>query len=145
MKDLMKNHYNPAPLKIMENYRFHLRKQKDDETVQEFLSSLRRIFFNCGFGNYLSTALRNLLVFGLRSERIQSQLLEMANLTLDKATELATSLELSIKDAAQLHSKPAAMINQVNQVNLKIKNKIYHCTLLMRINMRSWVVIGFVN
>lgn len=125
VKNLLQDHYNPAPLEIMENYRFHMRKQKDDETVQDFLSSLRRLSIHCGFGNYLSTALRNQFVFGLRSERIQSRLLEMPNLTLEKATQLATSLELSIKDAAQLHSKPATamMVNQFHHNNTNKGNK----------------------
>lgn len=118
IKVLLQEHYNPKPLEIMENYRFHLRKQKDDESVQDYVSALRKLSINCGFGNYLSTALRNQLVFGLRSERIQSRLLEMSNLTLDKAVQMAASLELSIKDAAQLHNKQSSSVTV---------NHVHHC------------------
>lgn len=50
--DLLKEHYDPAPLEIMENYRFHLRKQKEHENVQDFVSALRKFSINCNFGAY---------------------------------------------------------------------------------------------
>lgn len=77
-----------------------------------------RLSINCGFGAYLPTALRNQFVFGLKSERIQSCLLEISDLTLDKASKVAKSMELSAKDAAQLHRPSAAA--SVNHVQHKV-------------------------
>lgn len=100
----LRDYYDPTPLEIAENYRFHQRKQQDGETVMEFLVELQKLSMHCNFGQYLRTALRNQLVFGLRSARIQSRLLETKNLTLELATDIAVGMELSAKDAQQLHS-----------------------------------------
>lgn len=98
LKTLLQNHFNAVPSEIKENYRFHLRKQNEDESVDDYLSALQTLSINCVFGNYLSTALRNQIVFGLRSECVQRRLLEMDKLTLEKALQMATSLELSAGD-----------------------------------------------
>ncbi|XP_044764494.1 uncharacterized protein K02A2.6-like [Coccinella septempunctata] len=99
----MKNHYNPEPLEIAENFRFLQRKQNDGESVQEYLTALQRLATTCKFGDYLKKALRNQFVFGLRTQNIQSRLLEMKDLTIERALEVAISMETSARDAAQLH------------------------------------------
>nr|CAI5854179.1 unnamed protein product [Callosobruchus analis] len=49
--------------------------------------------------------LRNQFVYGLHSRHIQSRLLESRDLTLDHAVEVSTSMEMSERDANQLHRK----------------------------------------
>ncbi|XP_071635762.1 retrovirus-related Pol polyprotein from transposon 17.6 isoform X1 [Temnothorax longispinosus] len=103
----LRDFYDPAPLEIAENFKFHQRKQKDGETVQEFLAALHKLSVHCKFGDYLKTALRNQLVFGLSNKRIQARLLELADLTLEKAAQVATTMELSEKGAQQLQGGAA--------------------------------------
>lgn len=72
IETLLKTHYEPAPLEIVENYKFLLRKQADGEKVADFVVALRRLSIHCNFGAYLETALRNQLVFGLRQQKVQT-------------------------------------------------------------------------
>lgn len=109
---IMKQYYSPAPLEIAENYRFHQRKQQEGESAQDFLTALQKLAINCNFGTYLNTALCNQFTFGLRSERIQNRLLETKNLTYQSALETAIAMELSAKDAAEIHQK--STINAVS-------------------------------
>lgn len=82
----------------------------------------RKLSLHCSFGTYLNTALRNQLIFGLQSQTIQGRLLEINNLTFDKALETAMALESSISNAAQLH-KPVSNANQVNSLSKKRGNR----------------------
>ncbi|KAL6420409.1 hypothetical protein ACFW04_014535 [Cataglyphis niger] len=56
------------------------------------------------FGDYLRTVLRNQLVFGLLNKIIQTRLLQIPNLTLDKAVHVTTTMEL-LKRGAHSNSK----------------------------------------
>lgn len=111
--------YSPAPLEIAENFRFHQRKQQEGETVEQFVAALQKLSIHCNFGAYLTTVLRNHVVFGLRSKRIQSRLLEMRDLTFEKAVETAVSMELSEKDVNQLQSQMQLGLSPVDYVNQK--------------------------
>ncbi|KAG5324957.1 SETMR methyltransferase, partial [Pseudoatta argentina] len=63
--------------------------------------SYSKLSVHCNFEAYLNTGLKNQLVFGLASLRIQSRLLEMRKLTFEKAIQIATAMELS-EDTQQL-------------------------------------------
>ena len=72
--EILLNHFNSQPLEIVENFKFLQRKkQEDGESVQEFLTALQKLATACKFGDYLKTALRNQLAFGLHSKKIQNK------------------------------------------------------------------------
>lgn len=81
---MLGEHFDPKPLEIVENFRFHLRKQQEAESIEEYVVALRKLSINCNFGAYLEMALRNQLVFGVRSPKVQNRLLECKDLTLKK-------------------------------------------------------------
>lgn len=64
---ILQTHFDPKPLEIVENYRFHMRKQQDGESAEDFIVALRKLAINCNFGAYLDTALRNQFAFGVRN------------------------------------------------------------------------------
>ncbi|XP_058817568.1 uncharacterized protein K02A2.6-like [Topomyia yanbarensis] len=106
--DILETFFNPRPLEISENFRFKCRRQGDkdaatpEESVDEYLVALRRIAVTCNFGQYLETALRNQLVFGIKRNDIRSRLLEKRELTLQSARDIAVSMELSKKGGAEI-------------------------------------------
>ncbi|XP_071638443.1 uncharacterized protein [Temnothorax longispinosus] len=118
--ELMQQYYSPAPLKIAENFRFHQRRQHEGESVRDFQTGLQKLAIHCKFGEYLKTALRNQFVFGLCSEKIQNRLLESKDLNLDRAFEIALAMELSARDAAELHHSGV-----VHALNARTKNNKY--------------------
>lgn len=69
----------------------------------KYFTALQRLATTCKFEDYLKEALRNQFVFRLRTQNIQGRLLEQRDLVIEKALEIAISMETSAKDAAQLH------------------------------------------
>lgn len=89
----------------MENFRFHQKKQEDGETIQQFIATLHKLSVNYKMDAYLKTTLRNQFVFGISNRRIQSRLLEIKDLTFDKACQVALIMEMSEKGGVQLQTK----------------------------------------
>ena len=103
LKDLMKGHFEPKPLVIAERYHFHRRDQAAGESIAEYMAELRRLSRTCEFAEeYLSEALRDRLVCGLRSENIQKRLLTETDLTLKRAVQVAQAMEAAEKNAKSL-------------------------------------------
>uniref|UniRef100_A0A182PUQ5 CCHC-type domain-containing protein n=1 Tax=Anopheles epiroticus TaxID=199890 RepID=A0A182PUQ5_9DIPT len=92
---ILQEHFNPNPLEILENFKFASRKQRENESLCEYLMDLEKLAQSCNFGDYLDKALRNQFVFGLQNRAIQSRLLEVRDLTLDKAKDIAFGMEMS--------------------------------------------------
>lgn len=109
----MSDFYAPEPLDIAENYIYHQKKQREDENAQQFMAALQKLSIHCKFGSYLHTALRNQFVFGLRNQRIQSRLLEAADLTMERALKVATTMELADQGVSKLKADVALDIDYV--------------------------------
>ncbi|XP_034182200.1 uncharacterized protein LOC117605235 [Osmia lignaria lignaria] len=124
--------YEPAPLEIAENYKFHQRKQKEGESVQKFLAALQELCLHCKFGEYVKIALRNQLVFGLISKKIQARLLELPDLTLEKVTQVATTMEMSDKGTQQLQGETPEV--NIVQAAKRITNRGGHTDKLSKHN-----------
>lgn len=122
IETLLKEHFDPAPLEIVENYKFHLRKQMEGEKVAEFLVALRRMSIHCNFGAYLETALRNQFVFGIRNQKVQNRMLETKILTLKRAEEIATAMEMSERGGAEMHHQ-LPKVEAVNLVNQRSRRR----------------------
>ena len=66
------------------------------------MAELRKLSEHCDFKANLSDSLRDRLVCGIKKGNIQKRLLSESDLKLEKATEIATSLEIAAKDAVEL-------------------------------------------
>ncbi|KYN14206.1 Uncharacterized protein K02A2.6 [Trachymyrmex cornetzi] len=66
------------------------------------MAALQKLSLHCKFGDYLQTELRNQFVYGLKNQRIQSRLLETANLTRESALKIACGMELAEKGVSKL-------------------------------------------
>lgn len=100
--DALHRHYKPKKLIIVERFAFYSRSQGESESVTEFEAELRKLALYCGFDNFLVQALRDRLVCGLKDPAIQRRLLAESDLTLQKAMDIAVSMEVAEKSTRQL-------------------------------------------
>lgn len=107
LQAVLKGHFQPEPLIIAERHRFYTRSQGANESVLEFVADLRRLAITCGFGEFLDQALRDRFVCGLRVETVQKSLLTEANLTLNRALEIAQAKEAASKNVKGLKGASA--------------------------------------
>lgn len=106
---LLSSHFCPPPLEIVERFKFHKRDQGVDESLSEFLASIKQLSEHCNFGENLKNSLRDRFVCGLKDEAIQKRLLQEPNITLESATSLAFAMETAQRDATEIHNSTAAI------------------------------------
>ncbi|XP_076396724.1 uncharacterized protein LOC143265926 [Megachile rotundata] len=95
IKKCLKTILEPEPLEAAEIFVFQQRKQREDESIQEFVNDLHKLSAKCNFGSYLKTAIRTQLIAGFRNPIIQARLLETQNLTFDTTVNTAITMELA--------------------------------------------------
>ena len=119
----LKEHYNPTPSETVQRSKFHSRVRRQGESVAEFVAELRSLAEFCNFGTSLNDMLRDRLVCGINSSKIQQRLLAEKDLTLDKAVDLALGMETATKNVKELAqaggSETTTVRAEVNQVNTR--------------------------
>ncbi|XP_017891008.1 uncharacterized protein K02A2.6-like [Ceratina calcarata] len=114
LKQTMRQHLQPAPNPMAERYKFKECTQKEGEDIKRFLVNLKRLSTFCEFGDNLENSLRDQFVWRLSSDIIKKKLLGEKDLSYQRAVELALSLELAGKNAAEMKSPgSSATVNYV--------------------------------
>ena len=83
---LTKFHDYSSPRKntLFKRFKFWNRSQQEGETVDQFVTELKRMIKNCEYTESTDAMVRDRLVFGIRDEKVQSQLL---HIDVDKLTQ----------------------------------------------------------
>ena len=130
LKQLMLHYQNLHPNMILERFKFNSRVRNVNESVSVFVAELRKLTEYCEYRESLNNMLRDRLVCGITHERTQKCLLsEGLAQTLEKALDIALSLEMDISQTAVIQS--GYMNNksetQILKVSDKEVKKCYHC------------------
>ena len=71
-----------------ESYRFNARRQEENETLEQYVTSLRQMAKNCHFGPMEDRLIRDRIVAGISSDDLRRKLLEEVDLDLGKCIEI---------------------------------------------------------
>ena len=114
-----KDHRDPVPSEIIQRFKFNSRTRHSDESVRTFIAALRSLTEHCNYGDTLNAMLRDRLVVGIKSDRIQRRLLAEPNLTFEKALEIATAMETAEKNAQDIQASGTngTFQKQINKVS----------------------------
>lgn len=119
LKEVLRGHLSPKPSVIAERAKFHARRQKDSETISDFVAALKHLAQTCKFGTNLDETMRDRFVTGLQRVDIQKCLFaEDESLTFKKAVDKALSLEQASRNASDCHSEQAVKV-EVLRANWK--------------------------
>ncbi|XP_072171597.1 uncharacterized protein [Diadema setosum] len=100
-KETLQSHFSPKPTEIVQRYKFYTTVQKPGETIPQFVANLRQQSEGCNFKE-LDNMIRDRLVVGCRDVGIQRKLLSEPSLTLKKALQTATAMEVANQDVERL-------------------------------------------
>ena len=116
LQEVLQVYFEPKLLVIAERFHFHWWNETVGESIAEYVAELQRLATHCKFEPYLSEALRDRLVCGIRSEGTQKRLLAEAKLDLTKAIEFALSSETA-ENSQQLKGPEQLCVWQVAQAS----------------------------
>ncbi|BES88287.1 Hypothetical protein NTJ_01092 [Nesidiocoris tenuis] len=123
--DLVKRfetHFTPKKNVTFERHRFLTRRQKDNESIDDYATELKNLSLSCEFGTLRDELVRDLLIVGLNqsSGNLKERLLQETGLTLDKAIEICKTHDLTHSRVIAMqnpHGNPDHQVSAVNRRN----------------------------
>jgi len=103
---------------VSDRFKFYQCCQSPGESVQEFITTLKKLASHCEFDTFLDDALHDRLIVGLADEACQRKLMGESSLTFQKACERALDSELVKNQSNKINDK-----SQVNWIAKNYKNK----------------------
>jgi hypothetical protein len=106
-----------------ERFILNTRSQKRTESVMEFYSELKKLAKNCNFGTLESSLLRDRLVVGIQDTTARKRLLIEKDLTLEKALEIARSMESTTSHLKTISEPTHADVAYLKQKHVSKKQQ----------------------
>jgi len=113
---------NPRKNTLFERYLFNGRCQKEGETVDQFVTDLKKMVKNCEYNEPDESMVRDRLVFGIRNINLKQQLLkkDIYKLSLVNALDHCRASEVTEAQMLVMHGKTET-VHAVSQSQRKTK------------------------
>lgn len=110
-----KNYCNPRKNTVIERYTFWNCKQKDGETVDQFVTELKTKAKNCEFGDQTNLMIRDRIIFGITDDRLKERLLRESDHTLEKVIDVCRAAEASKKQIKTIQAHSDVQIDSLTK------------------------------
>ena len=107
----------PRKNTIYEGYLFFLRGQESGEPIDKYVTVLRNMADSCEFEDLKDSLIRDRIVFGIADNNVRECLLQVPDLTLNKALEIARAAETTQSQLKQMQN-----LHEVNTVGKRKEN-----------------------
>ncbi|UYV84616.1 K02A2.6-like, partial [Cordylochernes scorpioides] len=121
-KMALDKYFTPYKNVVTERFKFRQRVQKDDESIDNYLISLRELSKSCEFGNLEADMIRDQIIEKCNNKKLKEKLLQQENLTLSKTIDIARMLEISRKEIRLLEPQNDQTLNIVQNKPKKYYN-----------------------
>ncbi|XP_062571293.1 uncharacterized protein K02A2.6-like [Saccostrea cucullata] len=111
-KKVLTDYFRPRKNTQMEIYNFRCYKQKEGQSLDEFLTELRKLSKNCEFADTDSEILSQ-IIQNCRSNQLRRRALREADKTLDEIIQLGRAMEISDSQATAMERLDTASVNKV--------------------------------
>ena len=85
-----------------QQYKFFCRAQESDETIDQYVTVLRKLSETCEFGTLKNSLIKDRIVLGVNNVKTRERLLRVPDLTLEKALDVVRSAEATEKQIKDL-------------------------------------------
>lgn len=106
------DYFTPKQNEVINTFNFNNRNQEEGESFDNFYSNIKKLVKNCNFKDFEDRMLRDRIVMGIKDRNLQQKLLEISDLTLDKAVNRCRAAELSrehVKIIQKLDESPLSV------------------------------------
>lgn len=105
-------YFGTKPNITLARYKFFTRSQEDGESILQYVTALRLLSKNCGFGTLEEDLIKDRIVCGIRLAAVRDRLLRSDELTLDKAIKMCQAEEVSQESGRQMCSAGVSTNNK---------------------------------
>ena len=109
----MKTYFKPKANVPYERHVFRQSSQKEDETVEQYATRLKKLALTCEFGDTKEDAIRDQIIDKCKSYDLRRRFLREKDLKLDKLLDIGRSYEAAGMCAAKMESKSSSDVNKL--------------------------------
>jgi len=121
--EVLDNYFKPSRNVVYERYVFNTCVQQNEESVQSYVTRLRRLAASCEYGELADEFIRDRLVIDLKNRGYKVRLLREKKLDLQKAIQMCTPSEVASRQMKNIQGTEDKQTEEVKKYERKKKKK----------------------
>ena len=121
--EALENYFKPARNVVYERYVFNTCVQESEESVQSYVTRLRKLATSCEYGELTDEFIRDRLVIGLKNQGDKVRLLREKKLDLQKAIQMCTSSEVASQQMKKIQGSEHNQTEEVKKFSDRKKKE----------------------
>ncbi|KAJ1200309.1 hypothetical protein NDU88_004133 [Pleurodeles waltl] len=106
-------HYLPKISTILERYHFGMREQGQNESIEEYITALRKLAATCKFGVTLEERIRDQFMLKCSSDKIRQELWSKDDPPLQEVVTIAKGVEHTLACVGELNKNKCPSVNKI--------------------------------
>lgn len=119
--DILGKQYAPKQSSLVQHFRFNTRLRSEAESVCDYIEALKNFSEHCDYREELDKMIRDRIVYGINNAAIRTRLLELQDLTFERAVQTALATEAAKRDAGEIFHAGA-------NVSVLSTHSVHHAT-----------------
>lgn len=123
----LENYFMPRTNETVIRHMFNMRIQKQGESIDSFVTDLKKLSKDCNFGDLKESLIRDRIVCGVLDQKVRERLLRESTLDLENCIKICKAAELAEMQTKQLTVGAEAAVQVVrkrqNDMSLASSNK----------------------
>ncbi|XP_078368291.1 uncharacterized protein LOC144652146 [Oculina patagonica] len=121
--EALENYFKPSRNVVYERYVFNTCVQQNEESVQSYVTRLRKLAASCEYGELTDEFIRDRLVIGLKDKGDKVRLLREKKLDLQKAIQMCTTSEVTSRQMKNIQGAKDKQTEEVKKFNDRKKKQ----------------------
>ncbi|XP_063615279.1 uncharacterized protein LOC134788321, partial [Penaeus indicus] len=117
------SHFAPRENTLISGYKYRRCQQSADMTIDTFITKLKNMVKDCGYGDKTEEHLCDQLVFGCRDEALREKFFKEETLSFNDAMKICVAHQATQKQMSLFQEGNSEVINRVNEAPKKIIKK----------------------
>ncbi|KAJ1105850.1 hypothetical protein NDU88_003254 [Pleurodeles waltl] len=117
-------HYLPKISTILERYHFGMREQGQNESIEEYVTALRKLAATCKFGVTLEERIRDQFMLKCSSDKIRQELWSKDDPTLHEVITIAKGAEHTLACVGELEKNKYPSVNKIGPKSESQENNV---------------------
>ena len=120
--DKLSEHFSPRKLIIAARYKFRCCMQKEEESINEFITRLKTLIKDCDYTSGYDEAIRDQIVFGCREDKLREKFLREECISLLDTLKICESHQASRRQLQIIKAQNEEKVN-ISKVRSRPKDK----------------------
>jgi len=109
------DYFNPKKNVVYDRFILNKRKQRADETIDQYVTQLRLLADSCEYANLKESIIRDVMVVGIIDNKLRESLLRDCDLTLEKALQISRATEQAKAHCETIREDEEEYINEIKR------------------------------